>query len=389
MRDVHDGDPTPDRPRCGSRSGPCPRQATAGPGPPQRPQPPPGPRCVPSQPALGAHQWPHRPVAPLGPPQLTDHERSLTTHGPTEVIIASPTAIVRPARRRHGSAPTRRATSRQGGVEGEGGETPGGELDPLIEALPGAPGEVAHPTRAARDLDGGELVGGVEHPHLGARTAVQHRRDLTAPHIEDLMARGQVAAATGAGDQEGYERVLDQGVGVGIGLARRGDLHHPTQLVATLHLGAEGLDLGAGRQWAVGHGSARQPPGAAQEGDREGVRPAAGEVDQLVLQQPLVGDGETAGAHEAARWEGGQGVLGLAALGVEPPGDDAEGALGLGVGGGRGERQVDPQAVVAGGLSSAVVTRTKRSPACSSRVVVTSVGPAADALAVDDRSGQV
>ena len=52
------------------------------------------------------------------------------------------------------------------------------------------------------------------------------------------------------------------------------------------------------------------------------------EVDQLVLEQALVGDGEPAGRHEPAGREGGQADLGGPALGREPPLDDGERALG-------------------------------------------------------------
>ena len=76
------------------------------------------------------------------------------------------------------------------------------------------------------------------------------------------------------------------------------------------------------------------------------VRRRSLDVDQLVLEQPFVGDGQPAGGHEAPRREGGEPELVGPALGLEPPVHHGEGALGVGARRRLGEREVDPQAVV-------------------------------------------
>ena len=105
----------------------------------------------------------------------------------------------------------------------------------------------------------------------------------------------------------------------------------------------------AGGQRAGGHRALRQHPGAAQQRDRQraGGRGGVVEVDQLVLEQPLVGDGEPAGGDEAARRVGGEPLLGGTALGDQPALDGGEGALGHRRAGSLREREDDAQAVVA------------------------------------------
>ena len=100
-----------------------------------------------------------------------------------------------------------------------------------------------------------------------------------------------------------------------------------------------------------------------------------------------MGDGEPAGRHEAARRERGQPQLGGPALGLEAPLDDREGALGPGR---RRPARAAGSGPAAGGrgagLSMAIVTRTRSSPARSSRVVRTShLDPTGPAPAFDAR----
>ncbi len=64
------------------------------------------------------------------------------------------------------------------------------------------------------------------------------------------------------------------------------------------------------------------------------------DVDELVLEEALVDDGQPSGAHEAARREGGQPELLGLPFGGEPAFDLGEGALGPGRGRRLGQRQV-------------------------------------------------
>ena len=91
------------------------------------------------------------------------------------------------------------------------------------------------------------------------------------------------------------------------------------------------------------HRPLRQHAGAPHQRDGQlaGGRRALVEVDQLVLQQALVGDGEPAGRHEPAGRVRGQAHLGGPALGHQPPLHGGEGAL--------GHRRGGPRWAAAGG----------------------------------------
>ncbi len=67
--------------------------------------------------------------------------------------------------------------------------------------------------------------------------------------------------------------------------------------------------------------------------------------------KPVVGHREPSGRHEATRGERRQSELVGTSLGHESPRDDGEGAFGLGVVGGGGEREMHPQTMVPAGIA--------------------------------------
>ena len=134
-------------------------------------------------------------------------------------------------------------------------------------------------------------------------------------------AAGPVAAAPPPRvTRQRQEGVVDDGVGIA-----PAQVDGEARLDPVLRLRALHRRERSGRQGPGGHRALRQHPRAPQQRDGERARGglALVEVDQLVLEQTLVGDGEPAGGHEAPRRVGGQPLLGGAALGGEAALDGA------------------------------------------------------------------
>ena len=150
----------------------------------------------------------------------------------------------------------------------------------LVEAARRAAAQIDDPSLPTGDGEAGRFVAGVEHPHLQHAVDPLHRRHLGTGDVQRLIRGGLLPAPTaGERHQERREAVVGQRVRV--------DLSGGEDQLGgerALHLRTlEGI-LRPGREGTGGHRALREHARAPQQGERQGVRAAVVDVDQLVLE---------------------------------------------------------------------------------------------------------